>query len=53
LNVEPLREASLTDFAGEVGRETVYRVTTLVQNGDQRLESMPSQEAAATRQEGR
>lgn len=47
LNAEPLREPRLTDFIGEAGREAVYRVTTLVRNGEQVLESAPSTEAAA------
>lgn len=48
LNAEPLREPRLTDFAGEAGREAVYRVTTLVRSGELLLESTPSDEVAVT-----
>jgi hypothetical protein len=50
LNADPLREPQLIDRAGEAGREAVYRVTTLVRNGDQLVESHPSAEAAVTPQ---
>lgn len=50
LNAEPLREPRLTDLIGEAGREAGYRVTTVVRDGDQLLESAPSPESAASPQ---
>lgn len=48
LNAEPRREARLVDLSVESGRPLAYRVTTLVRNGEQLLESAPSPEAPVT-----
>ena len=53
LNAEPLKEAELIDRIGEAGRPAAYRVTTVAQSGDQRLESTPAAEVTAVPQGGR
>jgi predicted small lipoprotein YifL len=52
LNPEPLQETRLLDRSLENGRTYEYRVSALVQSGDQQLESMASQGALSTPQKG-
>lgn len=48
LNAAPLPEPGLVDFAGETGREAVYRITTVARGGELLIESAPSAEVAVT-----